>query len=460
MTNRFESKPVAEQEKPLAGHEQSLAGAEEPSTSQEKEPSAGLKKEPSADAQLATAEHDSPTETSVSHLGAIDQPPSAQDTYAQSNDEAPTHPFAKAFYFIRKLLGLFTSPLRNDDDGKGGLIVHPYRGYGSHSEAFIMGRVFRQPGRLFHWRKGGIMRDLADVGRRIVRHGVANAEVHIRMGETQATIETDRDGYFQAHIELTHTIPAEAIWHSAKLQVVADTATISAETEVYIPPANTDLIVISDIDDTVMYTGVANKLKMFYRLFMEKAQERTAFPGVAALYRALYGGVEGNRKRPMLYVSRGPWSIYEVLELFFNLNRIPAGPVLFLREWGISLKRPWPRKAEDHKIEVICNMLALYNDLPFILIGDSGQHDPEIYTEIVRVYPERVRAIYIRRVKEDPERDAAIAILAAEVAQIGCELVLAEDSVSIAEHALKRGFISQDGFKKVCQETLAQKESA
>nr|WP_251977998.1 MULTISPECIES: phosphatase domain-containing protein [unclassified Salinicola] len=343
------------------------------------------------------------------------------------------------------------------DKGQGGVIVHPYRGYGSHSEAFIMGRVFRQPKRLGLWKRG-VMRDLADVARRLVRHGVADARVDIRMGATHATVTTDRDGYFHAHIEITHTLPAEAIWHSVKLEVLSEDDAILTETEIYIPPANTDLIVISDIDDTVMYTGVANKLKMLYRLFMEKAHRRTAFPGVAAFYRALYGGVEGNRKRPMLYVSRGPWSIYEVLEMFFNMNRIPVGPILFLREWGLTLKRPWPRKAEDHKSDVIENMLALYDELPFILIGDSGQRDPEVYTEIVKAHPERVRAIYIRKVDNDPSRDAAIEALAQEVRQAGCELVLARDSASMAEHALANGYISEAGCQAVREDTHRQQQ--
>ena len=338
------------------------------------------------------------------------------------------------------------------DKGRGGVIVQPYRGYGSHKEAFVMGRVFRQPGTGRRWEEGGTTRDLVDVARRVIRHGVRDARVIMRMGDAQTIVTTDRDGYFYAHIDINYSLPADTLWHTASLEVISEEDAISTTTEVYIPPADTDLIVISDIDDTVMYTGVANKLKMLYRLFMEKAQRRTAFPGVAAFYRALYGGVEGNRQRPMLYVSRGPWCIYDMLDLFFNLNRIPVGPILFLREWGLSLARPWPRKAEDHKSEVIRNMLSLYSDLPFILIGDSGQRDPEVYAAIVKEYPERVRAIYIRKVDDDPKRDAAIEQLAAEVSHTGCQLVLAHSSLRMAEHARAQGYISAEGLEAVRDE--------
>ena len=96
--------------------------------------------------------------------------------------------------------------------------------------------------------------------------------------------------------------------------------------QIFIPPASCRYVVISDIDDTVMQTGVANKLRMLWRLFVEDAQSRVAFPGVGALYRALHAGASGDEQNPMLYVSRAPWGIYEVLEEFFDPAWHPGRP--------------------------------------------------------------------------------------------------------------------------------------
>src|SRR5690606_15856540 len=149
---------------------------------------------------------------------------------------------------------------------------------------------------------------------------------------------------------------------------------------------------------------------------------------------------------------RGPWSIYDVLDEFFNLHRIPIGPVLFLREWGMTLQRPLPRRAQDHKLELIRNMLALYRDLPFVLIGDSGQRDPEIYAQVVREHPGRALAIYIRNVSRDPARHRAIEDLALEVLAAGSSLLLAADSLAMAEHAAERGLIAPDAVAEVASE--------
>ena len=162
----------------------------------------------------------------------------------------------------------------------------------------------------------------------------------------------------------------------------------------------------------------------------------------------------------MLYVSRAPWGIYDMLEEFFRLHGIPVGPVLFLREWGISWRSPLPRKAADHKQELIRNMLELYKDLPFVLIGDSGQHDPEVYRQIVDEHPGRVLAVYIRNVSRDARRIAEIEELATAVAAAGSSLVLAADSLAMAEHAASLGLVAPAAIREVAGERMEQGEPA
>ena len=188
----------------------------------------------------------------------------------------------------------------------------------------------------------------------------------------------------------------------------------------------------------IMYTGVANKLRMLWRLFVEDAQSRVAFPGVAApctgrctaALRAI-SRTPCSMSRARLGASTRCWRSSSIGTAF------PVGPILFLREWGVSWTSPLPRKAEDHKRELIHNMLALYSDLPFVLIGDSGQHDPEIYRQIVEEHPGRVLAVYIRNVSRDPKRIKEIEDLAKVVAGAGSSLVLAADSMAMAEHAVE-----------------------
>ncbi len=361
--------------------------------------------------------------------------------------------FTSIALVCRRVLHLLARPVRVVG-GHRDLVIQPYRGYGSPDEVFLMGRVFRQGGLGARMREGTWRRDLLDAGRRLLRRGVAEAILVARFGGTEQRVTTDRDGYFRVHLHPIQPPPAARLWHPMKLELVSHSGA-QAMGELFVPPRTARFVVTSDIDDTVVNTGVANKVMMLWRLFAQGARSRVAFPGVAAFYRALHGGVSGAERNPMLYVSRGPWSLYEVLDEFFHLHGIPVGPILFLREWGVSLRHPFPRRALDHKLALIRHMVALYHYRPFLLIGDSGQRDPEIYAQVVREHPGRVVAIYIRSISRPPERLRAIEALAKEVVEAGSSLLLAADSFAMAAHAAERGLISATALAEVLSERVA-----
>jgi phosphatidate phosphatase APP1 len=352
-----------------------------------------------------------------------------------------------------RILNLVARPVRTAH-GDAGIVLQPYRGYGSRTEVFLIGRVFRQsrPDRAAG--EQDLRSHLRDIGRRIARRAVADARVTARFYGAEQSVTTDPDGYFRIHLQPRQPPPADRLWHSMEL-VLDQNPPVRADSRIFIPSERCRYVVISDIDDTVMHTGVANKLKMLWRLFVADADSRTVFPGVSAFYRALYVGASGREENPMLYVSRAPWGLYDMLDAFFTRHGIPVGPILFLREWGVSWKHPLPRRAEDHKQELIGNMLTLYADLSFVLIGDSGQHDPEIYRQIVDDYPGRVLVVYIRNVSRDPTRIRAIEQLALAVTQAGSSLVLAADSTAMAEHAAQIGLIPPEAIAEVRGEIAA-----
>ncbi len=343
----------------------------------------------------------------------------------------------------RGVLRLLARPVRAAR-GQSGVVLQPYRGYGSPTRIFVIGRAF--------WQRTDQSEDVSEfraIARRIRRRPVRGARIAARFYGAQIEVETDRDGYFRVEMSPGSMVPGAVRWHSVELSMLQPER-VDAVAEVYIPPAAARVVVVSDIDDTVMHTGVANKIKMLWHLFVEDADRRTVFPGVSHLYRALHAGASGAEGNVLLYVSRAPWGIYEILDEFFHANDIPVGPILFLREWGISWKHPLPRRAVDHKRVLIEAMMALYDEMPFVLIGDSGQHDPEIYRHLVEQTGGRVRAVYIRDIAaRGPERAAEVAGIAAAMRASGGHLVLAKDSLAMAEDAERLGLISGEALETV-----------
>ncbi len=222
--------------------------------------------------------------------------------------------------------------------------------------------------------------------------------------------------------------PAAAGWIDIELEL-ADRPTVHATGRVLVPSPRAEFGVISDIDDTVVYSNATRKVRMIVSIALSNARTRMPFKGVAAFYRALERSVN-----PFFYVSKSPWNLYVPLVEYLQLQGLPAGPLL-LRDFGLRMEK-------DHKTRAIEDILNIYPALQFILIGDSAEQDPEIYAALVRRHPQRFRVIYIRAAHRDPARVAAIDRLIAEVAKTKCQLVLAPDSELAAAHAAAEGLIA------------------
>jgi phosphatidate phosphatase APP1 len=208
---------------------------------------------------------------------------------------------------------------------------------------------------------------------------------------------------------------------------------------VRVPGPRAEYAVISDIDDTILETGVADRLRFYLRTVSRNAHTRTAFPGVAELYRAFVDGSGGAAANPVFYVSSSPWNLYDLLEHFVRLKGIPEGP-MFLRDFGDDATKILQSRHEVHKLAAIREILGIHSDLPLVLIGDSGQRDPEIYRDVAAEYPDRVLAVYLRDVSGDT-RDEEVQILAAELAEQEVPLLLCATTEDAARHAAAVGLV-------------------
>ena len=148
--------------------------------------------------------------------------------------------------------------------------------------------------------------------------------------------------------------------------------------------------ILSDIDDTILETGVQRVVRMIRQTLAGSALTRSPFPGAAELYRDLAAG-----SNPVFYVSSSPWNLHAFLVAFLRHHGFPLGPVLLRDLLGTAAGR-------EQKAGRIREILDLHPQLPFVLIGDSAEKDPEIYADIVRAYPGRILAVYIREVRLDP----------------------------------------------------------
>lgn len=278
------------------------------------------------------------------------------------------------------------------------LLVLPYRGYGSRRRLYLKGRVLEDEGITPSTDNDSVWRNLLNTFRRVDSDEVPGARLRVRFRDVEKDVVADEEGFFEVWLEPSSPAPADRLWHEVEVKLLApeakDGRPVRATGHVLAPPPDASLAVISDIDDTVLQSHVTDLVRMARTIFLGNARTRLPFPGVAALYRALQQGAAGDGRNPLFFLSSSPWNLYDLLTEFFELQDIPRAP-LFLRDWGITHSEMLPTENRAHKMGVLHRLLSFYDNLPFILIGDSGQQDPEIYREIVEAYPGRVLAVYI-----------------------------------------------------------------
>lgn len=253
-----------------------------------------------------------------------------------------------------------------------------------------------------------------------------------------ATARTDDDGYLDAVLDVP---PLDPGWHDVGL-ALADGTSARAQVLVVHPEARIGLV--SDVDDTIVETGLSRGWEFLKATLMTEVGDRTPLPGAAALYRALVGS-----ERPVFYLSTSPWNLHEILLEFIALRRFPLGPML-LTDWGPSRSGLFRIGAQEHKLGVVRRLLDEHPRLGLILVGDSGQADPEIYATLAREHPDRIVAVYIRRTSTASiHRVAEVDALATEITLAGVPMLAVDDSVEIAVHAAGLGLLDPTALAEV-----------
>lgn len=334
------------------------------------------------------------------------------------------------------------------------VMILPYRGFGTRTHIYLKGRVLEDNGLRGTTDNDSLWDNLLAAYRRIESDEVPGVRVGLRYGRHEKIVATDHEGFFEFSLDVPDGLPQEHLHHEVELWLPDDVrgqTGVTATGQVVVPPVDSSYGIISDIDDTILKTDATNLLTAARLTFMENARTRKPFEGVAALYRALQVGPEGTNTNPIFFVSSGPWNLYDLLVEFMEHNEIPSGPI-FLQDYGVEPDKLIHADHLDHKLAAIERILSTYPDLSFILIGDSGQKDPEIYSQAVDDFPGRIKAIYIRDVSVGA-RDEAVVELADRLRIGNIPMVLVSDSRAAAEHAAKQGLIQWEEKPAVEEET-------
>ncbi|MBX7532899.1 DUF2183 domain-containing protein [Qipengyuania sp. 1XM1-15A] len=313
--------------------------------------------------------------------------------------------------------------------------IQPYFGYRNRERLFITARALRS--RVGNFEKRGKWRAMRTMMGQFASHEVKELPVELEIvspsGETRRHQGlTDKEGFAHFDIPLEGDWPygEHPEWETVTFHWENGRGKQCADGHVLAPGRDTGLAMISDIDDTIIETGITGDfravLRNWRRVLMEMPEERILVPGADMFYNAL-GGNEGlpegkghagehlpAPRRPFFYVSSSPWNLFSYLVSYMRGRGLPLGPIQ-LRDWGLNRETFGSSSHGAHKRAAIEGILATYPDIKFALLGDDSQGDLTAFSAIAIDNPDRVRAVFIRKVGEamSPEEVAAKAALKA-----------------------------------------------
>lgn len=275
------------------------------------------------------------------------------------------------------------------------MVIH--RGFGNKKQVFVSGHVFDQYSETVVDKKLSLFKTIRNNLKRYINKPARQVEVVVELNGVEQIVTTNYKGFFQIAIDTSH----EAIgWHYYEVRVPSLELKETAEYKIC---DNESTGVISDIDDTLLVSHSSLDLRKLYTYLSKGTNKRKPTRALNHILNHLSTYNNGVGASDYFYVSNSEWNLYEFLLAFFDLNEIPKGvyllnsiihhPLDFLRKQGKS-------KVEGHKLKSFFQLLNVFPNKSFVLIGDTAQHDVQLFQRVLDKNAHQVKAILLREVRE------------------------------------------------------------
>jgi phosphatidate phosphatase APP1 len=309
-----------------------------------------------------------------------------------------------------------------------------YRGYVNKEELVVFGHVFKSwaPDKYRMDRKG--IRHAVSVIHMFRIKPLENVEVTLKFKNIVVTTKTLADGYFRFTIPYSENM--ESGWHPYEVSCnLYDYGIV--QTSELLKPFESKVGVISDIDDTFLVSHSGNFFKKLYILLFKNINKRKVFEDVVPHYQALSRAGQENEtaSNSFFYVSSSEWNLYEFIDAFARLHKLPKAVIKLKKiKTGISDFLFTGRGSHDHKFEKIKDIIMFYPNLDYVLLGDDSQKDPYLYERIVKIFPENIKAIYIRQTSRRKKQQAAAVLKNIESMNVAtCYFSNSEEAIAHSE---------------------------
>ncbi len=278
-------------------------------------------------------------------------------------------------------------------------VIKVYHGYGNDEKIVVLGHVLKLspfPRKTF---RSNWLVNLFSMLRLFMVVPFSYAKISIEWQGIIHHTKTGDDGFFR--LEFFPEVSPNKGWQKVLVRLEEEKyrlRIIQCIGEIYVPFSSQHGF-ISDIDDTFLISHSARLRRKLYVLFTKNAHSRKPFKGVVHHYNLLarYNQVNENCN-PFFYVSGSEWNLYNLIIEFSRVNDLPKG--IFLLSSLKKLTQFWKSGSNNlmTKFTRIIRIIEAFPHLQFVLLGDDSQIDVNIYLSVVKHFPGKIFAVYIRQV--------------------------------------------------------------
>jgi len=266
---------------------------------------------------------------------------------------------------------------------------------------WLEGTIYKTPKNLFKIKHNEYFwRNIFRVMQSYLRGSTKSINLEVNLNGDSHKVRSNSRGYFKLNLSCSNGMAVDL--NQLQVYLLKKNRKIRIQIpepfdHCYFSYGNDKIAVISDIDDTVLVTHTLNTFRKVRTLLVKNAHKRKAVKEMKDLYQMF-----NQKGYPFFYVSNSESNLFPLIRLFLEHNHFPIGPI-FLKpfvKWNQIFKKKKMPGNSSHKKEKITFLLNSLKDMDFILIGDDSQKDPEIYADISKAFPGRIKQIYIRSVKK------------------------------------------------------------
>ena len=314
-----------------------------------------------------------------------------------------------------------------------------YRGFVNDQELIVFGHVFNSwaPDKYEIDRRG--YKHAKSVIRMFSINPIRNIKVTLHFKELEVTTKTLDDGYFRFTIPYNEYL--DSGWHDYAVSCNLNGMGIIERGEL-LKPFKGKLGIISDIDDTFLISHTNNIFKKLYVILTRNINNRKIFNDVVPHYQALSraGQEEEGAFNSFFYVSSSEWNLYEFILQFSRMHQLPKAIIKLKKiKTGLGDFLFTGSGSHDHKFLKIKDIISFYPKLTYVLMGDDSQHDPFLYERVVKVFPQSIKAIYIRQTTRKKKKKVKDTLV--NIEDLGVSTCYFKDSHKAIKHSKKIGIL-------------------